>query len=238
MRLEKGETGREWLLIRERRGGHPILEDGSLPESSILSGLTVEQMAHREKGWYPGEAVAAGLRGAGAAERTVDPSDVQFMLAQPREDAFDDPAWHFELKLDGYRMLAAAVDCEASLLTRNGHDALPTFPDIARALRKLPFRRVVLDGEVVVHDAAGYPSFRHLQKRARLSRPPDIRRASFALPASFYAFDLLAFDGHDLRDLPLSDRRRFLRDVVPEAGPIRFSEHFEGCGEVLFRQVQ
>ncbi|WP_420440646.1 DNA ligase D [Candidatus Palauibacter sp.] len=238
VRLEKGETGKEWLLIRERRGGHPILEDGSLPESSILSGLTVEQMAERERGWYPGEDLTAALAEAGAPERPVDPSDVRFMLATPREDAFDDPAWHFELKLDGYRMLASAVEGEASLLTRNGHDALPTFPDIARSLRKLPYRRVVLDGEVVVHDAAGYPSFRRLQKRARLSRPIDIRRASFEAPASFYAFDLLAFDGRDLRDLPLAERRRCLRDAVPEAGPIRFSEHFEGCGEALFGQVQ
>ena len=238
VRLEKGETGKEWLLIRERRGGHPILEDGSLPEGSILSGLTVEQMAERERGWYPGEELAAALARARAPERRVDPADVEFMLARPREDAFDDPAWHFELKLDGYRMLASAVEGEASLLTRNGHEALPTFPEIARALRKLPFRRVVLDGEVVVHDAAGYPSFRHLQKRARLSRALDVRRASFETPASFYAFDLLAFDDHDLRDLPLSERRRFLRDVVPEAGPIRFSEHFEGCGEALFRQVR
>ncbi len=238
VRLAKGETGKEWLLIRERRGGHPILEDGSLPETSILSGLTVEQMAERERGWYPGEDLAAALERAGAPERPVDPADVRFMLAQPREEAFDDPAWHFELKLDGYRMLASAVDGAASLLTRNGHDALPTFPDIARALRKLPFRRVVLDGEVVVHDAAGYPSFRRLQKRARLSRPLDVRHASFEAPASFYAFDLLAFDDRDLRDLPLFERRTLLRGVVPEAGPIRLSEHFEECGKALFRQVQ
>lgn len=238
VRLAKGETGKEWLLIRERRGGHPILEDGSLPETSILSGLTVEQMAERERGWYPGEDLAAALERAGAPEGPVDPAGVGFMLAQPREEAFDDPAWHFELKLDGYRMLASAVDGAASLLTRNGHDALPTFPDIARALRKLPFRRVVLDGEVVVHDAAGYPSFRRLQKRARLSRPLDVRHASFEAPASFYAFDLLAFDDRDLRDLPLSERRTLLRGVVPEAGPIRLSEHFEECGKALFRQVQ
>ncbi|MXX69127.1 MAG: DNA ligase D [Gemmatimonadales bacterium] len=238
VRLAKGETGREWLLIRERRGGHPILEDGSLAETSILSGLTVEEMAERERGWYPGEDLTAALKRAGAPERPVDPADVRFMLAQPREEAFDDPAWHFELKLDGYRMLASAVDGAASLLTRNGHDALPTFPDIARALRKLPFRRVVLDGEVVVHDAAGYPSFRRLQKRARLSRPLDVRHASFEAPASFYAFDLLAFDDRDLRDLPLSERRTLLRGVVPEAGPIRLSEHFEECGKALFRQVQ
>ena len=65
------------------------------------------------------------------------------MLATSREDAFDDPAWHFELKLDGYRMLAAAVEGKASLLTRNGHDALPTLPGYrARpAQAPLPARR-------------------------------------------------------------------------------------------------
>ena len=238
VRLEKGETGREWLLIRERRGGHPILKDGALPETSILSGLTVEELAERERGWNPGAKVAAALAMTGAPERRVEPSGIAFMLAQPREAAFDDPEWHFELKLDGYRMLATGGGGEAGLLTRNGHDALPTFPEVGRALRRLPFRRVILDGEVVVHDAAGYPSFRHLQKRARLSRALDVRRASFEAPASFYAFDLLAFDDHDVRGLTLSERRRFLREVVPEAGPIRFSEHFEGCGKALFRQVR
>ena len=238
VRLAKGETGNEWLLIRERRGGHPILADGSLPESSILSGLTVEELAARERGWYPGEELAAAVAAAGAREARVVPSEVEFMLAEPCDEPFDDPAWHFELKLDGYRMLGASSDGEASLLTRNGHDALPSFPDIARALRKLPYRRLVLDGEVVVHDGAGYPSFGRLQQRARLSRPVDVRRASFDAPASFYAFDLLAFDDHDLRELPLAERRRLLREVVPEAGPLRLSEHFEGCGKALFGQVR
>ena len=238
VRLEKGETGREWLLIRERRGGHPILRDGALPETSILSGLTVEELAERERGWNPGEVVAAALEERGAPRRRIEPSDISFMLAQPREAAFDDPGWHFELKLDGYRMLAAGGGGETGLLTRNGHDALATFPEIGRALRRLPFRHVILDGEVVVHDAAGLPSFRHLQKRARLSRAIDVRRASFVAPASFYAFDLLALDDHDVRGLTLSERRRFLREVVPEAGPIRLSEHFDGCGKALFRQVR
>ncbi|WP_420634506.1 DNA ligase D [Candidatus Palauibacter sp.] len=238
VRLAKGETGNEWLLIREKRGGHPILPDGSMPETSILSGLTVGQMARREGGWYPGADQAAAVARAGALEGPVEPSDIEFMLATPREEPFDDPAWQFELKLDGYRMLAAARGGRATLLTRNGHDALASFPEVARSLRKLPFEQVVLDGEVVVHDATGYPSFQKLQTRARLSKPLDVHRASFVTPASFYAFDLLAFDGRDLRDLPLSERRRLLRDVVPEAGPIRFSEHFDECGTALFHQVQ
>ncbi|MCG8470168.1 MAG: DNA ligase D [Gemmatimonadetes bacterium] len=238
VKLKKSETGNEWLLIREKRGGHPILADGSLAESSILSGLTIEDMAARENGWYPGEPVLEALEGAGAKERRVDPKTVTFMLAKQGDRAFDDPDWHFELKLDGYRMLASSTEGRAQLLTRNGHDATPSFPEIARSLRKLPFEHVVLDGEVVVHDRSGLPSFQGLQKRARLSRPPDVRRASFERPAHYYAFDLLGFDGYDLRRLPLSTRREMLRLVVPETGPIRYSEGFDGAGTALFAQVQ
>ncbi len=238
VRLKKSETGNEWLLIREKRGGHPILPDGSLPETSVLSGLTVEDLAEREAGWYPGEAILEALGEAGAEQTRVDPKDVRFMLAKQGDEPFDNPDWIFELKLDGYRMLASASDGRAGILTRNGHDATASFPEIARSLKKLPFDHVVLDGEIVVHDASGYPSFQGLQKRARLSRPPDVRRASFESPACFYAFDLLGFDDYDLRGLALSTRRELLRRVVPEAGPIRFSEGFEGAGTGLFKQVQ
>ncbi|MDX1394270.1 MAG: DNA ligase D [Gemmatimonadota bacterium] len=238
VKIKGGETGKEWLLIREKRGGHPILPDGSLPETSILSGLTVEQLAERAAGWYPGESVAAELRDLGAREGRVDPAVVSFMLAKVRDEPFDDPEWRFELKLDGYRMLGVGGGGEALLLTRNGHDATASFPDVARALRKLPFEHIVLDGEIVVPDAAGFPSFQALQKRARLSRPLDVRRASVESPAHYYAFDLIGFDDFDLRDLPLSERARLLADVLPETGPIRRSESFPGAGTALYEQVQ
>ena len=238
VRLKKSDTGNEWLLIRERRGGHPILEDGSLPETSVLSGLTVEQLAAREEGWSPGSEISAELARLGAPATRVDPETVAFMLATSADEPFDDPEWLFELKLDGYRMLAIGGGGEALLLTRNGHDATASFPDIARSLRKLPYEHVVLDGEVVVHDEAGFPSFQGLQRRARLSRPLDIRRAAVESPASFYAFDLIGLDDHDVRPLPLIERRRLLARVVPPAGPIRLSEHFEGLGSALYRHVQ
>jgi bifunctional non-homologous end joining protein LigD len=236
--LKKGETGKEWLLIREKRGGHPILPDGSLPETSILSGLTVEQLKDVAEGWYPGEAAVAELEDLGATPERVDPESVKFMLANQREDAFDDPDWLFELKLDGYRMLGAGGGGQALLLTRNGHDATASFPDVARSLRKLPYEHIVLDGEIVVPDNAGFPSFQALQKRARLSKPLDVQKASVRSPAHFYAFDLIGLDDFDLRGLPLVDRLRVLRPLLPEAGPIRRSEHFVGAGKALFDQIQ
>ena len=238
VRLKKSETGNEWLLIREARGGHPILPDGSLPETSILSGLGIEDLARVGEGWDPEQELTAELAGTGAAEGRVEPAEVSFTLAQTIEKPFDDDDWVFELKLDGYRMLASVTDGVAQLLTRNGHDATASFPEIARSLRKLPYHHLVIDGEVVVHDASGLPSFQGLQKRARLSRPLDVRRASFFSPASFYAFDLLGVDDLDARPLPLLERKRLLRRVVPEAGPIRYSEHFERDGAALYEQVQ
>ncbi len=238
VKLAKSDKGNEWLLIRESRGGHPILPDGSLPETSVLSGLTVEELARVGEGWYPGVEIAEELRRSGAIDGRVEPADVTLMLAQTADKPFDEPDWLYEVKLDGYRMLASVTDGRASIHTRNGHDATASFPEIARSLRKLPYRHLVLDGEVVVNDATGLPSFQALQKRARLSRPLDVRRASFFSPASFYAFDLLGLDGLDARPIALVDRKRVLRGVVPEVGPIRLSEAFEGHGVALYEQVE
>ncbi len=244
VRLKKGESGRDWLLIRERRGGHPILQPAALPEASVLSGLTVEALREVAAGHDPGEPLRRKLEDAGARVHRLQPEEIGLMLAKAADEPFDDPAWWFELKLDGYRMLAVGGRegrggrAEAALRTRNGHDATASFPEIARSLGKLPFDHVVLDGEVVVHDPAGLPSFQALQRRARLSRPPDILRASVEAPASFYAFDLLGFDGFDLRRLPLRERKSVLADLLPPAGPLRFCEHFEGTGRALYRHVQ
>jgi bifunctional non-homologous end joining protein LigD len=232
VKLAKGDN--EWLLIRERRGLDPSAPIPELPEASIFSGLTIEEVRD-------GDERAAGLRRAlGEAEaprRNVRPGDVKLMLARSREQPFTKPGWLFELKLDGYRMLASREGGTASLITRNGHDATGTFPDLAHPLSLFPFDGLVLDGEVVVHDEAGHPSFQRLQKRARLSRPLDVKPAALTHPATYWAFDLLAAEGYDLRPLPLEKRKALLRDVLPPVGPFRYLDHFEERGEALYEQV-
>src|SRR5256886_2785559 len=79
-----------------------------------------------------------------------------------------------------------------------------------------------------------WPSFQRLQNRARIGRAPDIRLASVETPGTLYLFDLMAVEGFDLRSLPLVKRKALLRKVVPEAGPLRYSEHFEKDGEALY----
>ena len=231
VKIKKAE--REWLLIKERDA--LVRDPGDVfPEGSVLSGLAVEDLkAGRDRG----ERVRARLGELGAPRRQVVPEQVTLMLAETRERPFSRAGWLFEIKYDGYRMLATAGQGEARLLTRNGNDLTPSFPELARALRALPYRHVLFDGEVVVHDRSGLPSFQRLQQRARLTRAPDLKRAAVELPATLYVFDLLAFDDHDLRELPLVERKALARELLPEAGPLRYADHVEEKGEQFYEQV-
>src|SRR2546428_671481 len=144
----KGETGKEWLLIKETGDGH-VRRGVAQPyeDSSILSGLAVDELA-------------------------------------------------------------------------------------------LPAERFVADGEIVVLDDTGRPVFQRLQKRALLTAPRDVERASAELPATLFLFDLLAFEDFDLRSLPLVERKKLLLRLVPAAGPIRAVEHVEGHGRALYASVR
>jgi bifunctional non-homologous end joining protein LigD len=124
------------------------------------------------------------------------------------------------------------------LLTRNGNDLTAAFPDIAEAVGACRTARVLIDGEVVVHDDAGKPSFQRLQKRARLRREPDVRRAALELPATLYVFDLLAYDEFDVRAAAAPGAPRLLRRILPSAGVLRYSEHVEERGTDFFRAAE
>ena len=232
VKLKKGE--KEWLLIKERDAYESAA--GPLPpEESVLSGLTVEDL---KAGRTPADDIRAELERLGAPKREVRGETAPLMLAETRDEPFSDPAWLFELKLDGYRLLAARGSGPPRLFSRNGNDLASSFPEVTRAVGALPVSRVLLDGEVVALDESGRPSFQRLQQRAKLTRALDIRRAAVENPVTFFAFDLLAAEDFDLRPLPLVTRKELLRKLLPPAGLIRYLDHFEGEGEVLYQQVQ
>jgi bifunctional non-homologous end joining protein LigD len=206
----------------------------ALTPESVL-GLTLEGV---KDGSTRAEAIRQELRRLGAPRHGVRAQDVGLMLAETREKPFSDKGWLFELKYDGYRVLAAREPGRNVLRYRRGADAASIFPEVTQALSALPFGDLVMDGEVVILEADGKPSFQKLQRRALLSRPTDIARAAVRLPASFYAFDLLGFEDFDLRSLPLEERKALLRKVVPRAGPLRFSDHVGEHGVELFEEIR
>ena len=160
------KTEKEWLLIKERDSFMKSPGD-VFPEESVLSGLTVDQV---KAGVLPTGSLESAIEAAGAVRSRVDPRKVEAMHAETADDAFSKDGWIFELKLDGYRLIAAKTGGEALLLTRNGNDYTAVFPEVARAIKALPVDECILDGEVVVNDDKGLPSFAKLQRRGRLIR--------------------------------------------------------------------
>ncbi len=231
VKIKKGV--KEWLLIKER-DAYVATNGDQFPPGSVLSGLTVEEV--KSAGSHA-EALRKELTRLKAPKRTLRAKDVPPMLAETREKPFTKAGWLFELKLDGYRLTVAREGGDATLLSRNGHDFTATFPEVARAVGALPFDGLVMDGEVVCHDASGHPSFGRLQQRGRLTKAADVRRAAVELPATLYLFDLMGIEGFDLRDLPLTARKAILRRVVPAAGALKYLDHFETRGEDLYDQV-
>lgn len=127
--------------------------------------------------------------------------------------------WLHETKLDGFRIVAHLDAGEVTLLTRSGQDWTASFRDIAAAVARLPARKAILDGEMVVFDAQGRTSFQALQN----ARGTDA--------AVYVAFDLLQRDAKDLRPLPLERRKEELASLLKAAPPsVRFSTHVVGRG--------
>jgi bifunctional non-homologous end joining protein LigD len=225
---------KEWLLVKKPDAFADPGEKKPLPPESILSNRTVQQLKE-------GYDLAAELRGdlekLGAPMRAVTPTGSMVMLAERREKPFSDPKWLYEIKYDGYRLIAARDGGKAKLVYRSGRDATATWPDIAATIAALPFHGLIMDGEVVSFDAAGRTSFHALQQRGQLQRPEEIRRGAVVQPCTYVAFDLLALEGYDLRPLPLVERKKLLRRLLPRAGPVAFADHIEEHGQVLYEEV-
>src|SRR6059036_1772303 len=224
------KTPKEWLLIKER---DEYVSTEPYSNESVLSGLTNDELRNAKQRAEP---IKKELEKLGAPKRALRVEDTELMLAETRADHFTKDGWLFEVKLDGYRMRAACQDGEPILYSRKGQEYTESFPEIARAVKAIPFDGVILDGELVVLNESGHPSFNKLQARAKLGAR-EAKRAAIESPATLYVFDLLAFEGYDLRKLPLIKRKEILQKILPPTGPLRYSEHFEKNGEALYEQV-
>ncbi|MGO8093251.1 non-homologous end-joining DNA ligase [Rhizobium leguminosarum] len=151
-------------------------------------------------------------------------------LLKARPPKGDD--WVYEIKWDGYRLSVHIEPTGIRILTRGGHDWTHRFPAIKQAAMWLPVGTAILDGEAVVLDEQGRSDFGLLQQS--LGGRGGKAMSSDAI---FMAFDLLYFDGHDLRNSELDMRRHLLEDLVPAEGQgdIRLSEEVEADGDTLLR---
>ncbi|MGZ3848555.1 MAG: DNA ligase D [Flavisolibacter sp.] len=151
------------------------------------------------------------------------PSDLRPMLATLVDEAFDDEAWQFELKLDGYRALAYLQNGKADIRSRNNHSFNKKFAPLHQALGEWMINAVV-DGEIVVLNEDGRPDFSSIQQWDKKKEGQLV----------YYVFDLLWLDGWDITREPLAVRQEILKQLVPENGAIRFSDHIDTVGKDFF----
>ena len=222
--IPKGEYGGGTVEIWDRGHYETVEEkrDGGLTvrlRGERLNGLWTlvpARMDGDEKNWLIVRKDEGDLAG--------DPAQLRPMLAVAATDLPTNGEWVYEVKWDGYRVIAAIEGGEATLRSRNGNDLTARFAQVARALPgALRSADCVLDGEVCALDEAGRPRFSLLQHGG----------GALAL----YAFDLLMLDGRDVTGLPLSERKELLAETLIAGETIRLSVAFDD-GPALFEQAK
>jgi bifunctional non-homologous end joining protein LigD len=159
-----------------------------------------------------------------AARKSPLPAKLQPQLATLVASAPATGDWSYEIKFDGYRILARIDRGKVHLFTRNGLDWTARMQPLARAVEALGWTGAWLDGEIVVLNRQGVPDFQALQNAFDASRANGIR---------YFVFDLPFYAGHDLTPVPQGERRALLRTLLDghESPLLRFSEDFEGDAE-------
>jgi len=245
----KGDDPKAWLLVKDKdehsRPADELDIVSARPESVISGRGLAEVAAERDRLWHSkvvrkGAEVHPGGPAAGdggARLRLADllgalrgslPRTQPLALAMIVETPPEGDEWLHEIKHDGYRIVARIEEGEVRLVSRNGKDWTKEFPQVARAVGRLPAGTALLDGEVAAVLPNGATSFQALQ-----------RRADTSAPLVYFAFDLLHLDGWDLRAVKLEDRKQVLRRLLESApATIRFSDHVRGHGPAFFEKAR
>ncbi|HEY0662140.1 MAG TPA: non-homologous end-joining DNA ligase, partial [Lysobacter sp.] len=205
--LVRTKDAKTWLLIKHK-DRFVTTNDVTAQHRSVLSGVAVKDLKVVPVHRMPASQLAP------TGHLSAMPGKLEPMLAEVADTPFQHPDWLWEPKLDGYRVLAFIDDKGVRLRSRRGLELANTFPLLAAELRKQAGSGMILDGEIVAFDADGKPSFNALQNRFQLKTPVDIAAADRKSPTLFFAFDLLYFEGIDLRKTPYRDRRRYLAQCL------------------------
>lgn len=204
-----------WLLIK-KGDDFASVADVTQQDESVRSHRTVDELGAKNK-----------LPDLSAYPKKAKPWQLQPMLCTLTDEPFDKDGWLFEVKWDGYRAIGAKDDDEIQLYSRAHTDFIGKYPPVAEALRDFK-HDVMVDGEIVVVDADGTPHFEWLQ---------DWHRDPHGT-LHYYIFDIVWCDGRDVRTMPLVDRKRLLKSLLPKNDVLRFSDDVQNKGVALFDEMK
>ena len=222
VRIRSSEEN-SWLLIK-KHDEFSTSEEITTAERSVATGRTLDELVdgNGAKATVGNSADDLDSAPAGAMPHAVKP-----MLATLVNEPFDDEQWIFEIKQDGYRVLAEVSGSRVLLYSRNNLSFNLKFPSIAAALDGSDIE-AVFDGEVVVLDEKGRSSFQLLQNYNQTGQGEIY----------YFVFDILYFNGRDLRGLPLLKRKEILRTALPSHPLIIFNDHIAESGKAFFKLAQ
>jgi bifunctional non-homologous end joining protein LigD len=205
---------------------------GRAPRPAVSRGASEPQSAPRRKRAPSSDDEPAAGVDARVLERcpVETPKFIEPMKTRLVEALPPDKSWLLELKHDGYRALAVKKGDDVEIFSRSARQLTAEFPAIVEAVRRLPIRECIVDGEIVALNERGQGSFQLLQNRGN-----DTDEGAIV----FYVFDLPNYERRNIRDLPLTERRALLEPLVAPAGePLRFSATLNGAPQVVLAEVK
>ena len=252
--LTKGRGENSWLLIKHR-DKFASEKDITEKDRSVRSRKTIAGMAKDKKApkWKSNRESAASdkktakrensgrrlkktsadkeepsgvdeiLKAIPAKVKSKIPRDIKPMLATLVDKPFDSEGWSYEVKWDGFRTLSYLENGEVEIRSRNNKDFNKKFYPIYDALQAWNIN-AVFDGEITVLNDKGVPDFNALQ----------VWRSEADGQLVYYLFDIIWLDGYDLTELPLTERRRVLQQMLPANDVLRMSENFAVTGTEFF----
>jgi bifunctional non-homologous end joining protein LigD len=232
MHANKDDKQDAWLLIKEHDDyARPAAEFSvvdQFPDSVAEMPMPTLAGAAPAPATAPSRAKRGKAPGGGMpadAVKAATPAKLSPLLATLVDGPPPDPGnWFYEIKFDGYRLLARVDEKkDVQLITRNGHDWSSRMPQLVRAIKGMKLKPGWLDGEIVVLNEAGGTDFQALQNAFDKEKTSNI---------VYFLFDLPYYDGYDLTGVPLVERRALLQTLLAKAPPeIRFSEIFDAPPE-------
>jgi bifunctional non-homologous end joining protein LigD len=218
----------EWLLLKKK-------------DAESRTGWDLEAYAWSVKTRRTQEEIAlelAGPRLPEGAVRTPMPVSIDPMLATLEVGPPAGGGWTYEVKWDGVRAICFIDGDGVRASGRKGTPITAQYPELRNLRENVVAESAIIDGEIVAADGGGRPSFEQLQPRIMANDPSKIERLSRERPVTFYAFDLLYWNGWDLRGAALAARQDLLRRVVRHAPQAQLSTTFDAAPDVLMRAVR